>query len=225
MIKLFYQKDPLWANIKIPRTNLTIRDYGCNICNIASLCCYYGKEENPATITPKLDFVNGLVIWKSLTDIYPEIKFIKRTYQIGAIFDFSELEEYIKKENPVIAEVRLNGRQHFVLIYSKEDNKHYMLDPALNFNGVFEKYYSKIYGLVFFEGPKQQRQNQQATPGTPFIQEQLNIDTSIVDYLKYRGLDSSFQARKQLYQKIFGKKYFGTTEQNTEFLAYAKKNI
>ena len=225
MIKLFYQKDPLWANIKIPRTNLKIGNYGCNICNIASLCCYYGREENPATITPKLDFVNGLVIWKSLTNIYPEIKFIKRIYQIGAIFDFSELKEYIKRKNPVIAEVRLSGRQHFILIYSRENNNYLMLDPALNFNGIFEKYYSKIYGLVFFEGPKQQGQNQQTTPGTPFLQGKLNIDTSIVDYLKYRGLDSSFPARAQLYQKIFGKEYFGTAQQNAEFLAYAKKNI
>ncbi len=225
MIKLFYQKDPLWKNIKIPGTNLTIGNAGCCICNLASLACYYGKNENPATITSKLKYINGLVIWKSITDIYPDIKFIKLTSCIGKIHDSLELGEYIKNGNPVIVKVKSNIGQHFVLIYSKKNNNYLMLDPGLNFNGNFERYYSKIYGIVFFKGPRQQGQAQQTTQTAQSTQTQLNINTSIVDYLKYRGLDSSFEARAKLYQKIFGKKYLGTAQQNTEFLAYAKKNL
>lgn len=225
MIKLFYQKDPLWANIKIPGTNLKLKDYGCNVCNLASLACYYGKSETPKTILSKLKFVNGLVIWKSFTEIYPDIEFVKRIYKIGPVYDFAELEEYLKNQNPVIAEVRLSGYQHFILIYSKELNYHWMLDPALNINAMFEKYYSKIYGLAFFRGYAPSNQTGQQTVSAPIFTSTLNVDTSIVDYLKSRGLDSSFLARKKLYEKIFGEKYFGTKSQNQKFLNYAKSNF
>lgn len=52
----------------------------------------------------------------------------------------------------------------------------------------------------------------------------LNIDTSIVDRLKYNDKDSSFSARATYWSKIFGGTYTGSPSQNTKLLNYLKSN-
>ena len=50
----------------------------------------------------------------------------------------------------------------------------------------------------------------------------LNTDTSIVDYLKSQGQDSSYSARKKLAQELGIKNYSGTAQQNTSMLKTLK---
>lgn len=52
----------------------------------------------------------------------------------------------------------------------------------------------------------------------------LNIDTSVVDRLKYYDKDSSFSARAMYWSKIFGGAYTGSPSQNTKLLNYLKSN-
>ena len=52
----------------------------------------------------------------------------------------------------------------------------------------------------------------------------LNIDTSVVDRLKYNDKDSSFSARSMYWSKIFGGTYTGSPSQNTKLLNYLKSN-
>lgn len=52
----------------------------------------------------------------------------------------------------------------------------------------------------------------------------LNIDTSVVDRLKYNDKDSSFSARAKYWSKIFGGTYTGSPSQNTKLLNYLKSN-
>lgn len=52
----------------------------------------------------------------------------------------------------------------------------------------------------------------------------LNIDTSVVDRLKYNDKDSSFSARATYWSKIFGGTYTGSPSQNTKLLNYLKSN-
>lgn len=52
--------------------------------------------------------------------------------------------------------------------------------------------------------------------------QKLNVDTSIVDYLKSVGQDSSYQARKKLAQQLNIPNYKGTAEQNTSMLNMLK---
>jgi hypothetical protein len=47
---------------------------------------------------------------------------------------------------------------------------------------------------------------------------QLQTKTSIVDYLKSKGQDNSFESRKNLYEKYIGKGYTGTADQNTQLI-------
>ena len=47
---------------------------------------------------------------------------------------------------------------------------------------------------------------------------------SIVDSLKVRGIDSSFGARKDMYENIFGGDYRGTPDQNVRFNDYVQNN-
>ena len=52
----------------------------------------------------------------------------------------------------------------------------------------------------------------------------LNIDTSVIDRLKYKDKDSSFSARAMYWNKIFGGTYTGSSAQNTKLLNYLKSN-
>ena len=52
----------------------------------------------------------------------------------------------------------------------------------------------------------------------------LNIDTSLVDRLKYNNKDSSWSARALYWSKIFGGTYTGSASQNTKLLNYLKAN-
>lgn len=52
----------------------------------------------------------------------------------------------------------------------------------------------------------------------------LNIDTSVIDRLKYKDKDSSFSARAMYWDKIFGGTYTGSSPQNTKLLNYLKSN-
>jgi hypothetical protein len=50
----------------------------------------------------------------------------------------------------------------------------------------------------------------------------LNTNTSVVDYLKSQGKDSSYSARKKLAQELGIKNYSGTASQNTQMLKTLK---
>ncbi len=52
----------------------------------------------------------------------------------------------------------------------------------------------------------------------------LNIDTSVVDRLKYYDKDSSFSARAMYWSKIFGGTYTGSSSQNAKLLNHLKSN-
>ena len=47
---------------------------------------------------------------------------------------------------------------------------------------------------------------------------------SIVDQLKIRGIDSSFNSRKEMYEDIYGGNYTGSAAQNERFNNYVKNN-
>lgn len=54
---------------------------------------------------------------------------------------------------------------------------------------------------------------------------QLNVDTSVVDRLKYNNFDSSFSARSDYYNELgFSGTYTGSAKQNNQILDYLKKN-
>ena len=225
MIQLYGQNDSRWRRLKIPGTRLSIKNYGCCICCLAMLCRLCGKFETPETILNKLKYINGLVIWKSLTDVYPDIKFIKRIYRINLPVPDPQIDFYLKQNCQVIAEVRHKGIRHFVLVYSKAGNDYLMLDSLLNINGSFIEHYKIIYGIALFKCEAEKKVASPTIRPTQKISKKLNINTSIVDYLKYRGLKSDFRSRARLYRKIFNEIYYGTKSQNIKFLKYAKRNI
>lgn len=52
----------------------------------------------------------------------------------------------------------------------------------------------------------------------------LNINTSIVDRLKYNDFDSSFNARAHYWESLFGGAYTGSYNQNVQMLDWLKQN-
>lgn len=57
-----------------------------------------------------------------------------------------------------------------------------------------------------------------------YAKDKLNINTSIVDRLKYFDKDSSWSARATYWNKIFGGAYTGSDSQNVQLLNYLKSN-
>lgn len=54
----------------------------------------------------------------------------------------------------------------------------------------------------------------------------LNINNSIVDYLKYKNMPSGFLARRRLYRRAFYTwRYWGNAKQNTRLLEWAKRKF
>jgi len=65
---------------------------------------------------------------------------------------------------------------------------------------------------------KTTQQKPQTTVSSAIIQPQLNVQTSIVDYLKSKGLPSDFAYREQLARQYGITNYRGTAEQNIQLL-------
>lgn len=57
-----------------------------------------------------------------------------------------------------------------------------------------------------------------------FPKSMLNINTSIVDRLKYNDFDSSFNARAHYWESLFGGAYTGSYSQNVQMLDWLKQN-
>ena len=53
----------------------------------------------------------------------------------------------------------------------------------------------------------------------------LNTKTSMVDYLKSKGLDSSFETRKRVFEAMYGEPYKGTAEQNMRAFTDVRRKV
>lgn len=74
-MKLYSQRDPKWAAVKLGKTQFPIGRYGCTITDIAMLSSYFasikfGKSNNPAFFANALSFTSeGYLIWESLPKV------------------------------------------------------------------------------------------------------------------------------------------------------------
>lgn len=118
----FSQNDPLWRDLKIPGTELTIAKAGCVVCAAAEIAVAAGKSETPATILPKLKFSKGLFVWQSLTDLYPDIVFKSRIENPNTKI----IENWLEFGNPAIIKINVSSvdkvfMEHWKTIWSKEE--------------------------------------------------------------------------------------------------------
>ena len=129
MLKHFSQKDPRWADVTIGTSNLTIKEGGCVVCSIASLLAYYGIETTHAELAKKLQFTkDGLIYWRSVTNLYPDVQFHYRLRQEFVIYK-PLIEILLEIKNPVLIEIQPGNYKHWLCILEKKDNKFLIADP------------------------------------------------------------------------------------------------
>jgi hypothetical protein len=205
----FSQKDFHWANNKIPGTNLLMKDYGCTITCLAMLANYYGKGTTPGELMYKLKYSNGAVIWNSLTELYPDIKFIERVYCENVAAPISKIDDYLANGYPVIVMVDASAsagiQQHWVILFEKTGDDYLMCDPYFelemkSFKGKYGSPSRYIYGLALFKGTPP------ASPTTlpdctKYVNEINNLNskiTSLTEQIKNNeALVSQLRAEKQ----------------------------
>jgi len=156
MLKNFCQKDPRWQHFLIPGTDLNISGYGCCVCCLADLASYAGKNENPLSLTPKLRFINGLVYWNSLTELYPQIIF--RGRMVNPVW--ADIKRQLDAGSPVIVRINLAKKKksrldHWVVLIRQLDQDNFLVaDPLQKYLTTWQDLNlidRKIYVGVFYD--------------------------------------------------------------------------
>jgi len=104
---IYSQRDEKWAKIKLGTSNETIGSAGCLVTILAMLFDKTPREVNEILLARDGYFYGNLLNW----------------IRAGEIFGF----EYLGKKvyppviYPAVAEVRLDGHQHFILLLNKND--------------------------------------------------------------------------------------------------------
>lgn len=120
------------------------------------LAKYAGKNETPLSLVEKLKFSKGLIIWKSLTDIYSDIVFHKR---IGAN-KRDEIQRWLSPSRIAIVKVNLSSKrgkflEHWLVFWENIGVDDFIVsDCAKNKIGNFNHLYRvdrRIYAAALYE--------------------------------------------------------------------------
>ncbi len=112
------QQDPAWGGAPLgTSTTDTVASSGCAITSVTMLLRYYGMHTDPGALNAWLTANGGYafddsLVWASITSYTGgRVAFLQWT---GA--DLGLIQSELDAGRPVVAEVQLNGNQHFVLI-------------------------------------------------------------------------------------------------------------
>lgn len=169
--KLVYlaQNDPKWGSDPLGFGTTTLLQEGCAVSSVAMLLSGYGFNETPASLNKKLKAGQGFsksnIVWQAISQLYPQVKFIKTVRCEGTDAPLGEINGYLDKGLPVVVGVDTSPvegfQSHYVLLYAREGNDYRMLDPwPYRTEQTLGGRYSKerplprvIQRVVFYEGP------------------------------------------------------------------------
>ena len=111
-MKIISQRNPLWSQHKLGKSNLTIGLFGCTTCCICMVADYFGEYHDPVAMQGYQGYTpEGLIIWESLK--LKKMKFGKRLRK----FDPAEIQVSLKDpKKAVILEVE---NRHWVVALNK----------------------------------------------------------------------------------------------------------
>lgn len=147
-VPLYKQGDPRWAEDKLGTTSLTIREYGCAITCIAMVFKYYGIQTDPKDLNNWLKQnggydSDGKVYWSKATGKsggaiqYPDI------YDCNNVnADLDKINSELDRGCPVIAEVKLFGSEHYVVITGYSGSTYYINDPYYGTSSKLSDHYN-----------------------------------------------------------------------------------
>lgn len=151
-IPVLGQQDPAWGGAGLGTSPTdTIASSGCAITAVTMMLRYYGIDTNPGALNAWLAGNGGYVwddalMWDAVTSYTGgQVRFTAWT---GA--DLTLIRRELDAGRPVVAEVRLSGFQHFVLIVGYSDKSGLQInDPwfadSVNFS---DRYGDPASGIV-----------------------------------------------------------------------------
>lgn len=141
----YCQRDPAWAQDKLPPSELTIGRYGCTTTCIADLSTYFGDNLNPAQMAQTVKYTpQGLILWASCT--FPHFKFIQREY--------GQNNAHIRQaiEDPNLAVILQVGYSHWVVAtHVMPDGSFSIADPWFGDHANISRYNGDITGAAYFQ--------------------------------------------------------------------------
>lgn len=151
-----------WYNDQLGTCSETIGSAGCAITSIAMTFKYYGVQTDPGDMNSWLKQNDGYVSG-CLVDWPVAIGRSEGTVQWAGRYDYTSVPADLNLINselnngyPVIAEVRLSGYQHFVVITGYSGSTYYINDPWYGDGSTINDRYgdpaSAIYGIRLYHG-------------------------------------------------------------------------
>lgn len=123
-MKLFGQRNPKWANVKLGKTNRTVAQVGCTTCTIADATSWFGIEKNPGELAKTLDYTpDALILWGSLEKVGLKLK--KRFFG----HDKTLIAAALKDPNTTVS-LNVDGTRHWVFaLRALPFDKYWVHDP------------------------------------------------------------------------------------------------
>jgi hypothetical protein len=169
--KYFSQADPKWASIKLGTSTInTIKNYGCLLSCVASVCTYYGKDTDPLRLNADLVRVKGyyngsFLVYGAVTDIYPDITMDWDNFIDCSAVDapLDKIDNILASKRPVIVKVDYDYHtskldDHWITIIGKTEDGSYICCDSLDGTEIFfqarygdPKRY--IFKIVVYNGP------------------------------------------------------------------------
>jgi len=169
--KVFGQREPPWKDKKLGTSTVTtIGSHGCLLTSVSMVCCYHGKDTDPLRLNDDLVRVKGfyqgnLLVYGSVTDIYPEItvdwaRFIDCA-EVPAPLDtiYKTLDEGLVPILKVDSSPASGLQEHWVIAIGYDDTTKELIvfDPWDKAEYFFTAKYgdpkTKIYRIVVYKGP------------------------------------------------------------------------
>lgn len=157
------QRGEYWSNDQLGTCSPeTIGSHGCAITCTSMVLGFYGNSLNPRQMNNWLNQNNGysggcLVKWSTVAGYANNVNWIG-SYNYQTIpADLNKIKDELDAGYPVIAEVRLSGYQHFVVITGYSGTTYYINDPWYGDSSTINSRYhanpaTGIYGIRIYHG-------------------------------------------------------------------------
>ncbi len=162
-VPLYSQRDPRWASDLMGLSDFTIEEKGCGVSIMASGLTYLGYSVTPeeynfyASTKGGYQIVKeGKVTFANMYWKFPNVltnNTIVRAEYSWIYFNQGwqpKVDAILADKRPVWTEVRLNGRQHWVLIIGKANGTYWILDPWHGDIVEMSSRYDRVYRIVSY---------------------------------------------------------------------------
>ena len=155
-VPLYSQRDLRWASDLMGSSGITLGAEGCLVTCTAAGLTYLGYPIDPKEYNRLASTRGGYAPPNKMYWMFPDVitnNAIKRNeyrWISGGVGWEQYVDPILDDKRPVWAEVRLNGRQHWVLIIGKADGAYWILDPWHGDVVDMSSRYDRVYRIVSY---------------------------------------------------------------------------